>query len=92
MFGALALHLHGNDKYEEETSKKFNPFLSNCKDGDPSKVHISLLHDFPKFESFWLCDSIFFCKRLVSLKDKSLVSLVVEVFKSMIKVSNFHDT
>ena len=34
---ALALHLHGNEKLEEETSEIFNLFLSNCGEGDPSK-------------------------------------------------------
>ena len=37
LFGALALHLHGNEKLEEETSKIFNLFLNNCGERDSSK-------------------------------------------------------
>ena len=29
-FTAVALHLFGNERLEEETSKKFNLFLNNC--------------------------------------------------------------
>ena len=34
---ALALHLHGNERLEEETSKLFNLFLVNNTNPDPSK-------------------------------------------------------
>ena len=37
LFRALALHLHGNNKLEEETSKVFNLFLNNSEERDPSK-------------------------------------------------------
>ena len=50
LFRALALHLHGNEKLEEEISKIFNLFLNNCGDGDPSKfqgVHMTVI---PKVE------------------------------------------
>ena len=36
-FRGLALHLHGNKKLEEETSKTFNLFLNNSEERDPSK-------------------------------------------------------
>ena len=36
-FRALALHLHGNERLEGETSKLFNLFLINSKNLDPSK-------------------------------------------------------
>ena len=36
LFRAVALHLFGNERLEEETSKIFNLFLSNCGEGDPS--------------------------------------------------------
>ena len=36
-FRALALHLHGNDKLEEESSKFFSFFLLNCEEGDLPK-------------------------------------------------------
>ena len=44
LFRALALHLHGNKKLEEETSVKFNLFLNNIEQRDPSKfqgVHMT---------------------------------------------------
>ena len=37
LFRALALHLHGNERLEEETSKLFNLFLVNSTNPDPSK-------------------------------------------------------
>ena len=37
LFRALALHLHGNERLEEETSKFFNLFLVNSTNPDPSK-------------------------------------------------------
>ena len=37
LFRALALHLHGNEGLEEETSKLFNLFLVNSTNPDPSK-------------------------------------------------------
>ena len=44
LFRALALHLHGNKKLEEETPKILNLFLNNSEERDPSKfqsVHIT---------------------------------------------------
>ena len=37
LFRALALHLQGNERLEEETSKLFNLFLVNSTNPDPSK-------------------------------------------------------
>ena len=37
LFRALALHLHGNERLEQETSKLFNLFLVNSTNPDPSK-------------------------------------------------------
>ena len=36
LFRAVALHLFGNERLEEETSKIFTLFLNNCGEGDPS--------------------------------------------------------
>ena len=47
---ALALHLHGNEKLEEETSKIFNLFQKNCGEGDPSKFQGIHMTDIPKVE------------------------------------------
>ena len=37
LFRALSVHLHGNERLEEETSKLFNLFLVNSTNPDPSK-------------------------------------------------------
>ena len=50
LFRALALHLHGNEKLEEETSKIFNLFLNNSEEGDVSKFQDVHLNDIPKVE------------------------------------------
>ena len=50
LFRALALHLHGNEKLEEETSKNFNFFLNNSEEGDVSKLQGVHLNDIPKVE------------------------------------------
>ena len=44
LFRAVALHLFGNERLEEETSEIFNLFLKNCGETDPSKfqgVHMT---------------------------------------------------
>ena len=50
LFRALALPLHGNGKLEEETSKIFNLFLNNCKEGDPPKFQGVQMTDIPRVE------------------------------------------
>ena len=50
LFRALALHLHGNEKLEEETSKIVNLFLNNCGKGDPSKFLGVHMTDIPKVQ------------------------------------------
>ena len=46
----LALHLHDNEKMDEETSKIFNLFLNNREEGDVSKFQGVHLNDIPKSE------------------------------------------
>ena len=50
LFRALALHLHGNEKLEEETSKIFNLFPNKCGEGDTSKFQGVHMTDIPKVE------------------------------------------
>ena len=50
LFRALALHLHGNKKLEEETSKIFNLFLNNSEERDVSELQGVHLNDNPKVE------------------------------------------
>ena len=49
-FRALALHLHGNERLEEETSKLFNLFLVNSTNPDPSKFQGICMDDIPSVE------------------------------------------
>ena len=50
LFRALALHLYGNERLEEETSKSFKLFLGNIEEGDVSKFQGVHLNDIPKVE------------------------------------------
>ena len=50
LFGALALHLHGNEELEEETSKIFNLLFKNSGERDVSKLQGIHLNDIPKVE------------------------------------------
>ena len=54
LFRALALHLHGNEKLEEETSQIFKLFLINNEERDPSKLQGVHLTDIPKVEEMLL--------------------------------------
>ena len=51
LFRALALHLHGNERLEEETSKLFNLFLVNSTIPDPSKLQGVRMDDVPSVEN-----------------------------------------
>ena len=46
----LALHLHGNDRLKEETSKLFNLFLVNSTNPDPSKFQGVCRDEIPSVE------------------------------------------
>ena len=50
LFTALALHLHGNERLEEETSKLFILFLINSTNSDPSKFQGVCMDDIPSVE------------------------------------------
>ena len=50
LFRAVALHLLGNDRLQEETSEIFNLFLNNCGEADPSKFQGVHITDIPKVE------------------------------------------
>ena len=50
LFRALALHLHGNERLEEEKFKTFGLILNNCGQGDPSKFQGVHMIDIPKVE------------------------------------------
>ena len=50
LFRAIALHLFGNERLEEETSKIFNLFLNNCGEADPSSFQGVHMTHIPKVE------------------------------------------
>ena len=50
LFRALAFHLHGNEKLEEETSKFFNLFLINSTNPEHSKIQGVCKDDIPSVE------------------------------------------
>ena len=50
LFRAVALHLFGNEKLEEETSNLFNLFLINSTNLEPSKFRGVCMHDIPSVE------------------------------------------
>ena len=50
LFRALALHLHGNERLEEETSKLFNLFLVNSTNPDPSRFQGVCMENIPYVE------------------------------------------
>ena len=50
LFRELALHLHGNERLEEETSKFFNLFLVDSTKPDPSKFQCVCMDDIPSVE------------------------------------------
>ena len=62
VFRALSLHLHGNERLLEKTSKIFNLFLNNCGETEPSKFQGVHMTDIPKVRGF--CNSIFFLTTL----------------------------
>ena len=47
---AIALHLHGNERSAEKTSKLFNLFLINSTNPDPSKFQEVCMDDIPSLE------------------------------------------
>ena len=50
LFRVFALHLHGNERLKEETSKLFNLFLLKSTNPDPSKFQGVCMDDIPSAE------------------------------------------
>ena len=90
LFRAVALHLFGNERLEEETSKMFNLSQKTVKKvtSQSSRVFISMT--FQKLKT--CCKSISSFITLILWMENRLVSSVEEVFKSMKKVSSFYAT
>ena len=70
LFRALALHLHGNERLEEETSKLFNLFLVNSTNPDPSNFQGVCMDDIPSVEDIV---GIFFFIYDIDLIDGAMV-------------------
>ena len=51
-FGALALHLHKNERLEKETSKLFNLFLERTDEIDPANFRGACMEDIEAVEDF----------------------------------------
>ena len=90
LFTTPGLHLYGIDRLETETSKTFTFFLKYCEEGITQKFNVFIWTLFQKLKTY--CSPISFCTVLISLTENSLLSLLLEVFKSMTKVSNFYVT
>ena len=50
LYRALALHLQGNDKLDQGTSKSFNLFLFNCEKRALSRFQVVHMNEIPKNE------------------------------------------
>ena len=90
LFRALALHLHGNKKLEEETSKIFNLFQNNSEERDPSKFQGLYHTDIPKVED--LLQLNIFLYDIDFVDGELSGELARKVFKSLKRSSNFYDT
>ena len=60
LFRALALHLHGNEKLEEEASKIFKLFLNNSEERDVLKLQGVHLNDILKIEDLLQLNTFFY--------------------------------
>ena len=84
-FRALALHLHGNDRLEEETSKLLSLFLDNSTNPDPSKFQGVCMDDIPSVEAI-VGMNIFIYMTSTFLTVQCLGNLHEEASKSTRKV------
>ena len=91
LFRLLALHLHGNKKLEEETTKIFNLFLINSEERDPSNFQSVHMIDIPKVEDL-LQLNIFLYD--IDFVDGELIGELCRrsIQKSLKRASNFYDT
>ena len=88
LFRAVALHLFGNERLEEEKSKVFKLFLNKCGEGDPSKFQGVHMTDFPKVEEMLQLNIFLYDINFVG--GELIGKLVQKVFKSLKRASNFY--
>ena len=90
LFRAIALHLDGSEKLEEETSKIFNLFQTNVGKETHQSFRVFTWLIIRKWRR--CCIWLFFFMTLIVWMENCLVSSVEEVFKSTKKVSSFYAT
>ena len=90
LFRALALHLHGNKKLEEETSRKFNIFLNNSEERDPSNFQGVHMTDIPKVEEMLQLN--IFLYDLDFVDGELIGELARRSIQTLEKASNFYAT
>ena len=92
LFRALALHLHGNERLQEETSKVFNPFLNNCGEGGLSNFQCVHMTDIRKMEemlqlTFFLYDIDFVDEKLIG----ELARRSIQKFEKSVKLLRYNN-
>ena len=92
LFRALALHLHCNEKLEEETSKVFILFVNNSGEGDPSKFQVVHMTDFPKVEemlhlNIFLYDNDFVDGELIG----ELYRRSIQIYENSVKLLRYNN-
>ena len=92
LFRAVALHLFGNHRLEEETSKIFHLFLNNCGEADPSKFQDVHMTDIPKVEemlqlNIFLYDIDFVDGELIG----ELARRSFQKFEKSVKLSSYNN-
>ena len=91
-FRAIALHLFGDERLEEETSKIFNHFVNICGEADPSKFQGVHMTDIPKVEellqlNFFLYDIDFVDGELIG----ELARKSIQTFEKSFKVLRYNN-
>ena len=92
LFRALTLHLHGNKKLEEETSKIFNFFLNNSEERDLSKFQVVHMTDIPKVGemlqfNIFLYDIVFVDGELIG----ELARRSIQKFEKSVKLLRYNN-
>ena len=90
LFRAFALHLHGNDKLEKETSKISNLHLLNFEEKYPSKFQGVHMNDFAKVEDLLQLNN--FSYDIDFVDGELIVELVCRTIQKKTAVSSFYVT
>ena len=92
LFRALALHLHGNEKLEEETSKTGRGDFNNSEERDVSKFQAVLLNDIPKVEDL-LQHNVFFSD--IDIVDGELIGELcrrnIQTYEKSVKLLRYNN-